>query len=176
MTSLPGRFLASPSARQLARFLVVGCLNVAVTFVVFILCYRKLQLGSALLQAAGAAGAWLEESLGRLGVGSIDAAVANFVGYLAGMVNSFVLNKSWTFEARGRTWRQMQRFVMLNVFGLLGSTVIMFVGVDLLGVPYLPVFVGTVVLTTIFHFLGNKHWTFVDSGASGIAGLGEPPR
>jgi len=31
--------------------------------------------------------AWLAEALVRLGVGSIDAAVANFVGYLAGMVN-----------------------------------------------------------------------------------------
>ena len=176
MTSLPGRFLASPSARQLARFLVVGCLNVAVTFVVFVFCYRHLQLGSALLQAAGPAGAWLDESLGRIGVGSIDAALANFVGYLAGMVNSFILNKAWTFEARGRTYRQMQRFVALNVVGLLGSTLIMFVGVDLLGAPYLPVFVGTVALTTVFHFFGNKHWTFAEGGSGEIAGLGERPR
>ena len=120
--------------------------------------------------------AWLAEALVRLGVGSIDAAVANFVGYLAGMVNSFILNKAWTFEARGQTWQQMQRFVTLNVVGLLGSTLIMFVGVDLLGAPYLPVFVGTVVLTTIFHFFGNKHWTFAGSGSDGIAGLGERPR
>jgi putative flippase GtrA len=172
MTSLPGRLLASPSARQLARFLIVGCLNVAVTFVVFLFCYRTFELGSLLLATSGAAGEWLAEALRNLGVGSIDAAAANFVGYLAGMVNSFVLNKAWTFEARGRTWQQMQRFVTLNVVGLVGSTVIMFVGVDLLGAPYLPVFAGTVVLTTIFHFLGNKHWTFAGRGTDGIAGLG----
>jgi putative flippase GtrA len=176
MTSLPGRFLASPGARQLVRFLIVGCLNVAVTFVVFVFCYRTLELGSLLLSAAGSAGAWLAAALGRLGVGSIDAAVANFVGYLAGMVNSFILNKAWTFEARGRTWQQMQRFVTLNVVGLLGSTLIMFAVVDLLGAPYLPIFVGTVVLTTIFHFFGNKHWTFAGSGSDGIAGLGDRPR
>lgn len=176
MTPLAGRLLASPGARQLVRFLIVGCLNVAVTFAVFVLCYRRLELGSVLLAAAGSAGTWLGEALGRLGVGSIDAAVANFVGYLAGMVNSFVLNKAWTFEARGRTWQQMQRFVTLNVAGLLGSTLIMFVGVDLLGAPYLPVFVGTVVLTTVFHFLGNKHWTFASGGTGATAGLGERPR
>ena len=73
-------------------------------------------------------------------------------------------------------WQQMQRFVTLNAVGLLGSTLIMFVGVDLLGAPYLPVFIGTVVLTTIFHFLGNKHWTFAGGSASGIPGLGERPR
>jgi len=176
MTSLPWRFLASPSARQLARVLIVGCLNVAVTFIVFVLCYRHLQLGSALLEAAGAAGTRFAESLGRLGIGSIDAALANFVGYLAGMVNSFILNKAWTFEARGQTFRQAQRFVTLNVVGLVGSTGIMFVGVDLLGAPYLPVFVGTVALTTIFHFFGNKHWTFAKRGSPEIAGVGERPR
>jgi putative flippase GtrA len=170
MTLLPGRLLAAPGARQLARFLIVGCLNVAVTFVVFVFCYRTLELGSLLLGASGSAGAWLAAALGRLGVGSIDAAVANFVGYLAGMVNSFILNKAWTFEARGHTWRQMQRFVTLNVVGLLGSTLIMFAGVDLLGLPYLPVFAVTVALTTIFHFLGNKHWTFASAGTARGAG------
>ncbi len=176
MTSLTGRLLASPSARQLARFLIVGCLNVAVTFVVFVFCYRTLQLGSLLLSAAGPAGERLAAALAGLGIGSIDAAVANFVGYLAGMVNSFVLNKAWTFEARGRTWLQMQRFVVLNVISLLGSTLIMFVAVDLLGAPYLPVFVGTVALTTVFHFIGNKHWTFADGSAGDLARLGESRR
>lgn len=160
MSGLGLRALASPDLRQLIRFLVVGCLNVAVTFAVFVLCYRQLSLGSLLFGQLGAAGEWLDGALAGLGVGAIDAAVANFVGYLAGMVNSFVLNKLWTFEARGGTARQAQRFVVLNLVGLFGSTMMMFVGVDVLGAPYLPVFVATVVLTTIFHFFGNKHWTF----------------
>lgn len=174
MTALRGRFLASPGARQLVRFLIVGCLNVAVTFVVFVFCYRTLELGSRFLAAAGSAGVWLSGALGRIGVGSIDAAAANFVGYLAGMVNSFILNKAWTFEARGRTLQQMQRFVTLNIVGLIGSTVLMFIGVDLLGVPYPPVFAGTVILTTIFHFVGNKHWTFASTGAKEIGRGGRP--
>ena len=87
MTSFPWRFLASPSARQLARFLIVGCLNVAVTFIVFVLCYRHLQLGSAMLEAAGAAGTRLAESLGRLGImlGLFSSAVA-FLGVLYAML------------------------------------------------------------------------------------------
>jgi putative flippase GtrA len=160
MSGLGLRVRASPDLRQLVRFLVVGCLNVAVTFAVFVLCYSQLSLGSSFLGRMGAAGEWLGGALAGLGVGAIDAAVANFVGYIAGMVNSFVLNKLWTFEARGGTARQAQRFVVLNLVGLFGSTLIMFVAVDALGAPYLPVFVVTVVLTTLFHFFGNKHWTF----------------
>lgn len=170
MTLSQGRSVASPGARQLMRFLLVGCLNVAVTFAVFVLCYRQ-QIGSTLLGAAGAAGDWVDASLARLGVASIDAALANFVGYLAGMVNSFILNKLWTFEASGRTLRQMHRFVTLNVVGLIGSTLMMFVGVDLLGAPYVPVFAATVALTTIFHFFGNKNWTFAERDQTGSEAL-----
>jgi putative flippase GtrA len=163
-----------PQVTQLARFLVVGCLNVAVTFAVFLLCYRWLPLGSLFVAVTGGADGPVALALSRLGVGAIDAAVANVIAYVAGMVNSFVLNKLWTFEAGGHTARQLQRFVALNLVSLIVSTLVMFVAVDALAAPYLPVFVGTVVLTTVFHYLGNKHWTFAEALRTAPAGLARP--
>lgn len=166
--------VAPPPATQVVRFLVVGCLNVAVTFAVFVLCYRWLPLGTWLVDATGAAGSALARTLAGYGIASVDAAVANVAGYLAGMVNSFVLNKLWTFEAGGRTAQQLRRFVALNMVSLVASTAIMFVAVDVLAAPYLPVFVATVVLTTAFHFVGNKHWTFADARRPAAGPIGSP--
>lgn len=174
MSLAPAPRLAPPPATQVVRFLAVGCLNVAVTFAVFVLCYRWLPLGTFLIDATGAAGSALARTLARFGIGSVDAAVANVAGYLAGMVNSFVLNKLWTFEAAGRTARQLKRFVALNLVSLAGSTAIMFVAVDVLAAPYVPVFVATVALTTVFHFVGNKHWTFADAGPFTAGERGRP--
>jgi putative flippase GtrA len=173
--SLPSqRGRALPQVTQFVRFLVVGCLNVAVTFAVFWLCYRWLPLGSLFVAVTGGADGRVALALSRLGVGAIDAAVANAVGYVAGMVNSFVLNKLWTFEAGGRTARQLQRFVALNLVSLVASTLVMFVAVDALAAPYLPVFVATIVLTTVFHYLGNKHWTFAEARRTSPAALARP--
>jgi putative flippase GtrA len=147
-------------SRQLLRFLIVGCVNVLVTFIVFVFCYRHLQLGPLVLDAIGPLHDWLAGSLGRGGDASIDAAVANSVGYLAGMINSFLLNKFWTFGARGKTLVQARRFLALNLTSLAASTAVVFVLVDVLRAPYLHVFVATVAATTALHYFANRHWTF----------------
>ncbi len=131
---------------------------------------------SVLVELTGGNSGALALSLSALGVGSIDAAVANAIGYVAGMVNSFVLNKLWTFEAAGHTSRQLRRFVALNLVSLAASTAIMFVAVDMLAAPYVPVFVATVALTTVVHFVANRHWTFAEARQAVPARLGSQQR
>jgi putative flippase GtrA len=155
----------SPAARQFIKFAVVGCVNVVASFVVFILFYRHWPLGTLLLDGTGSFGTRIGSALGRIGVHTIDAGVANTAGYLAGMANSFILNKRWTFEAKGQTALQVRRFVILNVFAMACGTLVIFVFVDLLGAPYLPVWIIVTGLVMVVNFLGNKYWTFVDSSA-----------
>jgi len=147
--------------RQVSRFAIVGCLNVAVSLVTFLIIYRYVPLASIVLDTLGAAGTRIADAMIRAGVPVVDAGFANFVGYLAGMVNSFVLNKRWTFEAGGRTALQARRFVVLNLAGLSVSTSLILVFVDVLGMPYLPVWIATTALVMILNFFGNKYWTFV---------------
>ena len=148
-------------ARQVWRFAIVGCLNVAVSLVAFLVFYRYVPLASLVLEVLGPTGTRIADAFVRAGVPGIDAGFANFVGYLLGMVNSFVLNKRWTFEAGGRTVLQARRFVILNLAGLSVSTTLVLVLVDVLGLPYLAVWIATTALVMILNFLGNKYWTFV---------------
>jgi putative flippase GtrA len=160
MSSLAG---PHPITSQLLRFSVVGCLNVAVSFAVFFALYRVWPLSLLLGRRAEAFGEVLAHLVPNVGTIGIDAAAANAVGYLAGMMNSFVLNKWWTFEAGGKTGTQMWRFTVLNALGLAMSSASVFLFVDVLRVGYLPVWIGTTAVVMVFNFLGNKHWTFVGS-------------
>jgi putative flippase GtrA len=151
-----------PALAQFSRFAVVGCLNVAVSFAVFLVFYRYWPVSSLLGDVDGTPQRHLAAFLSYFGASNVDAGIANAVGYLAGMVNSFLLNKRWTFEARGRASVQMRRFAILNVVGLVGSSAILFALVDVARAPYLPVWVATTAVVMIANFLGNKYWTFVD--------------
>ena len=155
----------STGIRQFSRFVVVGCINVAVSFAGFMLCYRVFPLATLVLDALGSHGAEIARALAAHGVHSIDAAVANTLGAAAGMLNSFILNKYWTFEAGGLTRLQVRRFVLLNVAVIGGSSIFVFLFIDLLHAPYLPVWVVATGLAMVANFLGNKYWTFADASA-----------
>ena len=153
----------TPNAMQLIKFAVVGCVNVVVSFIVFYLCYRQWSLASQLLEFMGSKGEVIKHILVNVNIYPVDAAFANTIGYIAGMVNSFILNKHWTFEAKGNTTRQIHRFFILNIFGLILSTILIFVFVDVLDISYLVVWPLTIGLVMILNFAGNKYWTFSES-------------
>ena len=80
--------------RQPGKFAMVGMTNTLVHLAVFSLLYHGLGV------------AWV---------------VGNSAAYCAGMINSFVFNKYWTFSenrADGRVSRQLPLFVVLNLVGL----------------------------------------------------------
>lgn len=155
--------VVSPDFRQFFRFAIVGCLNVLISFAVFVVCYQVWPLASLFFDATGAAGSWVHTMLINHGIPSVDAAFANFCGYAAGMVNSFVLNKTWTFQTQGNTLRQMHRFLILNILGLALSTLLLFVFVDLLHGPHLLVWFISTSIVMVLNFYGNKLWTFADA-------------
>jgi putative flippase GtrA len=156
-------------AKQISRFVVVGFVNVAVSFALFELFYRHVPL-STLLQSNGSLGTKILGALHGVGAKSIDAGVAYMLGCLGGMVTSFVLNKRWTFEARGFTGSQARRFVILNVLCIGGTTLLLSLLVDLLHAPYLPVWIGMTGLAMVVNFLANRYWTFAPPGFNASSG------
>lgn len=122
---------------RVARFLVVGCANFVVSFAAFYAAYRYLPFGA-----------------GR-------GAAANVLAYCAGMLNSFALNRVWTFAAEGRIGVHALRFGLLNAATLAASTVIVFVLVDEAGYPELAVWLPLTLVILAAHYLGMKHWAFV---------------
>lgn len=139
---------ASIKGRELASFGLVGVLNTGVSFIVFELCYVALEL-------AGLGTAPLR--LFTVDIESMQAAAATAVGYGAGVVNSFLLNRSWTFKVRSRRRGQFVRFALVNLLGLLLSSAAMFVLVDVRGHERIPIWLLTTIVVTGLNFAGSKY-------------------
>lgn len=148
---------------QFFIFALIGCLNVGISTIVFYLCYEHWHVASTLLHAMGPVGAAMMANLQEIGIQSVDGAFSTAIGYSAGMLNSYVLNKTLTFGVRKSNLRQIFRFVLLNILGLLISTMIMFVFVDILRAPYMFVWASAISIVMILNFIGNKYWTFAES-------------
>jgi len=148
---------------QFIIFSLIGFLNVGISTIVFYLCYEYWHITSVLLRAMGPVGTAVVANLQEIGIQSVDGALSTIIGYSAGMLNSYVLNKSLTFKVRSSNLRQILRFVLLNVLGLIISTMIMFVFVDIMRAPYMFVWVAAISIVMVLNFIGNKYWTFAES-------------
>ena len=119
---------------QFIKFAIVGVLNSAIQYLVFLFLYSL--TGTPYL-------------------------LASIIGYLAGMINSYILNRRWTFGSRSqKLFTELSRFVAVNLVSL---------GVNL-GLLYLLVSTGVmipqwaqvvaIVGSTLVNFVLNKVWTF----------------
>jgi len=79
--------MAKKRLLEFFRFCLVGAVNTGVDFMVFALLTH---LGVLLL-------------------------VAQVVSYTCGILNSFLLNRKWTFQAKRRSPRQLIRFLAVNL-------------------------------------------------------------
>jgi putative flippase GtrA len=119
--------------RQFVKFNLVGLLNTAIDVAVFAL-------------------------LTWLGVFYI---LAQCISYGLGMVNSYTLNKYWTFAQKGRLEpKQILRFTVLNLGSLLLSIGLLALLKDHLALNVLIAKLITTVGTTLINFVGNKLWVF----------------
>ena len=91
------------------------------------------------------------------------------IAYAVGAVNSFLLNKYWTFGNRQRpTWQELARFATTNLFGLLWNLAFLWLA-SLVSHPWIT---NTVIWTNaskvvaistaaFISFLGMRLWVFV---------------
>lgn len=133
------------------RFALVGCANFCVSFAVFYLCFHYLPLGRI--------GAALGAAAALPGL-RIEGAVANVLAYLAGMINSFALNRSWTFRSAGSPGVQAARFASVSLFSVTVGTLTVYRFVDQLGYPELAVWVPLTLVIMVVNYLGCRHWAF----------------
>jgi putative flippase GtrA len=84
------------------------------------------------------------------------------LAYCAGLANSFILNRLWTFRAEGRVGVHALRFGVLNAATLVGSTVTVLLLVDRAGLPALAVWLPLTLVILAVHYLGMKHWAFAE--------------
>ena len=131
------RLLEDPRVRQLyklIKFGIVGVMNTAVDFLVYTLLVSVFGWGLYISQV---------------------------ISYSCGMLNSYVINRKWTFSTENGffSW-ELVRFVLLNLsMMLLGMAIIWFCTQHLLLHKLVAKLISTV-LVLIVNFLVSNFWVF----------------
>jgi putative flippase GtrA len=91
----------------------------------------------------------------------VDYRVASVAAWLVAVLNNFVLNRHWTFDARGGQARfQALRFLLVSLVAEGVSLLLLTVLVEGGGVSKVPAQALAVAASTPLNFLGNKLWSF----------------
>jgi putative flippase GtrA len=94
------------------------------------------------------------------GVG-VEYRLASVAAWLVAVVNNFVLNRHWTFDAReGRAHFQAVRFLAVSIVAEVFSLLLLTLFVESAGLAKVPAQALAVAASMPFNFLGNKLWTF----------------
>ena len=87
--------------------------------------------------------------------------LSNVISYSAGILNSYIWNRSWTFQSRERFFSPaLVKFLTVNLSMLALSTAILYLGSGVLGLPQLLVKLGATGVTMVGGFLCNRLWVF----------------
>ena len=141
--------ISMPVVFQFIKFCLVGVLNTLITLAVIDVFGDKLGL---------------------------PYGIANLIGFVIGFVNSFIMNKFWTFRSRNNPVREGLYFFLAFLisysiqFGVLALTLPLFPGTLRLALSSTYAFtlkqaqIPASVLYTVSNFLLNKYISFHDRG------------
>jgi putative flippase GtrA len=91
----------------------------------------------------------------------VDYHVAAVAAWLIAVLNNFVLNRHWTFDARGgRAHFQAMRFLCVSLVAFGFSLLLLTVLVESAGLAKVLAQALAVGASTPLNFLGNKLWSF----------------
>jgi putative flippase GtrA len=91
----------------------------------------------------------------------LDYRMANVAAWLIAVMNNFVLNRHWTFDARGGHARhQAIRFLLVSLVAEAFSLLLLTIFVQGAGIAKVPAQAMAVAASMPLNFLGNKLWSF----------------
>lgn len=123
--------------KSFIRFAIVGVLNTLVTVIVNTLCNN---------------------------VFHFKLEVSWVIAYAAGVTNSYIMNKLWTFESKGgskaKTTMELLQFVAVNLVSLIATTKGLGYFVNNLGMDKNLAQFPTIVISQFINYFGYKFWVF----------------
>ncbi len=129
-------FNNKPRFIQFMRFCTVGLANTAVDFTAFFL----------------------------LNLGGLPYLFAQVLSYSAGVINSFYLNRKWTFQVKRKTnVTEIAKFIILNGISLLVSSSLLFILYD---VNQMDLWLAKIAATAggiVVNFIGSRLWVFTEN-------------
>ena len=94
--------------------------------------------------------------------------VASTMGYCAGLINSFILNKKWTFRTKGtRIDIEFMKFIVVNLISLLVNVGSLSYFVSAMHIMPELGQLFAIAFSMTANFIGNKFWTFQTSDQTG---------
>jgi putative flippase GtrA len=90
----------------------------------------------------------------------VEAVLASLIGFVAGGVVSYALNRRHTFAATRSHGAAGWRFAVVAFGGFLITGAVMALLVRHWGLPYLPAQIATTLLVMLFTFSAHKRWSF----------------
>lgn len=142
------RLLAVFEPRKFIKFGLIGVLNTLVDVIVFYFVYRLLCMGTGL-------------DPDTLNVPGWVAAAAQAVSFLVAALNSFIWNKLWTFEKKGKpTGREVVRSLVTNLGYYLLSLALISLISRLFLLPATTAKLPATCVMFLYNYLMNKFWVF----------------
>ena len=130
------------AVRQLIRFGIVGCANTLLSWCAY-----------AVLASVG-----------------VHYLLASAIAWTLGALNSYLLNRRWTFRSRGRYGPEVGRFALVQLAGLALDVLLLDALTRDASVPHLVAQALVYPATTVATFLLSRQWAF-----SGLARVGQWP-
>ena len=91
----------------------------------------------------------------------VDYRAASVIAWLVAVANNFVLNRHWTFDARGGRARfQAMRFLAVSLVAEAFALLLLTLFVEGAGIAKVPAQALAVAGSMPLNFLGNKLWSF----------------
>lgn len=91
----------------------------------------------------------------------VDYRAANIIAWLVAVLNNFVLNRHWTFDARtGKARSQALRFLVVSLLAEAFSLLVLTLLVEAAGLDKVAAQALAVAASMPLNFLGNKLWSF----------------
>jgi putative flippase GtrA len=98
--------------------------------------------------------------IGLVEIGAVDPVVATLIGYVAGGLVSYALNRRLTYASTRPHTEAGWRFAVVAAVGFLLTGFFMHAFTRWIGAPYLPAQIATTGIVLFWSFLAHKMWTF----------------
>ncbi len=119
--------------KKMAKYTLVGGLNTGVDFAVF----------CALEYGVGMGSVW-----------------AQTISYIAGVANSYLLNRYWTFQVKDkRSMAELMRFILINVLSFAAATAVL-LGLEQGGLESALAKIVSVICSLAVNYVGYRLWVF----------------
>lgn len=90
----------------------------------------------------------------------LNMLIANVIGVNIGIFTSFSLNRTYNFKVKDHSRRRFASFYAVGLIGLLLSTAILYLTVDILHLSEITAKIIAIIIVALFQFILNSKITF----------------